>query len=248
MSSAGGGGPPASSSATRTDGSSDSRAAMTAPADPAPTTTTSNCSATGPPLRTDLGGRGGRQCGTAHTRAPTWAGWTRRAAGCCCRTPGCGSPASTARRDTAWRTEDQHDPSDPLRQLTALHDRTCDGPTQPHARASRCDLDHDRASPVGRPLRGTSPAAHAGLSSSGTTAGTRSAPPPARPGPARPDAPSRSPPTGDRPRASTATRRAPRPARPDQLHDLDTDQHTPATEHPPLSPRRPGDSDDPSPC
>src|SRR3954470_7503373 len=75
MDSSGGGGPPASTSATRTDGSSDNRAAITAPADPAPTTTTSNCSTIWSTFRVIVALTTGRrspsaltsQCGTPHS-------------------------------------------------------------------------------------------------------------------------------------------------------------------------------------
>ncbi len=51
--------------------------------------------------------------------------------------------------DVAWRTEDQHDPSPPLRDLVALRDRFCDGPTGTRRTAARCDLDHEIAYPDG---------------------------------------------------------------------------------------------------
>jgi hypothetical protein len=51
--------------------------------------------------------------------------------------------------DLASRTEAQHDPSEPLRELVALRDRCCDGPTGSRVPASRCDLDHDTPYPHG---------------------------------------------------------------------------------------------------
>ena len=51
--------------------------------------------------------------------------------------------------DPAWRTEPEHDPSAPLRELVTVRDRSCDGPTQPRRRAATCDLDHDRPHPAG---------------------------------------------------------------------------------------------------
>ena len=55
----------------------------------------------------------------------------------------------TPMTDTAWRTEPEHDPSTALRELTALRDRSCDGPTQPRTAAQQCDRDHDHAHPAG---------------------------------------------------------------------------------------------------
>jgi hypothetical protein len=51
--------------------------------------------------------------------------------------------------DVGWRTEPEHDPSEPLREFVTVRDRVCDGPTQPRSRASTCDLDHDRPHPAG---------------------------------------------------------------------------------------------------
>ena len=51
--------------------------------------------------------------------------------------------------DAVWRSEPAHHPSPALRDVVALRDRMCDGPTQPRTAASRCDADHDRPYPHG---------------------------------------------------------------------------------------------------
>jgi hypothetical protein len=51
--------------------------------------------------------------------------------------------------DPAWRTESQHDPSPPLRELVELRDRFCDGPTGTRTAARRADLDHESPHPLG---------------------------------------------------------------------------------------------------
>jgi hypothetical protein len=51
--------------------------------------------------------------------------------------------------DVGWRTEEQHDPSSPLRDLVALRDRFCDGPTGTRRSARRAELDHDVPYPAG---------------------------------------------------------------------------------------------------
>ena len=143
----------------------------------------------------------------------------------------------TVMTDTAWRTEAQHDPSDPLRELTALRDRVCDGPTQPRTRASRCDLDHDRAYPAGPTAawnlvsrsRRAHQLKHAGWDPVRTADGTTWTSP-----------------TGVIVHVPTHRRPAPgvdrepgvRPTLPDpdELHAVDTDQHTAVTDHHPLLP------------
>ena len=51
--------------------------------------------------------------------------------------------------DAAWRTEEQHDPTDALADLVRTRDRFCDGPTGLLWPARTCDLDHDEAHPDG---------------------------------------------------------------------------------------------------
>ena len=154
----------------------------------------------------------------------------------------------TVLTDTAWRTEAQHDPSDPLRELTNLCDRVCDGPTQPRTRASRCDLDHDRAYPAGPTAawnlvsrsRRAHQLKHAGWDPVRTATGTTWTSP-----------------TGVIVRVPTHRRPAPGvdhdpellPALPDpdQLHAVDADQHTVVTEHHPLLPPQRPSGDDPPP-
>lgn len=51
--------------------------------------------------------------------------------------------------DLGWRTEPQHDPSDPLHTFVTVRDRTCDGPTSPRSPATTCHLDHDTPHPTG---------------------------------------------------------------------------------------------------
>ena len=57
--------------------------------------------------------------------------------------------ADTAPGEVVSRTEDQHDPSPPLRDVVRLRDRFSDGPTGSRMAAQRCDLDHDTPYPVG---------------------------------------------------------------------------------------------------
>lgn len=51
--------------------------------------------------------------------------------------------------DKTWRTETQHDPSDPLRRFVMLRDDYCDGPTGTRVPAARCHQDHERPWPDG---------------------------------------------------------------------------------------------------
>ena len=154
----------------------------------------------------------------------------------------------TVMTDTAWRTEDQHDPSDPLRELVTVRDRVCDGPTQPRTRASRCDLDHDRAYPAGPTAawnlvsrsRRAHQLKHAGWDPVRTATGTTWTSP-----------------TGVIVRVPAHRRPAPGVDRdpdlppalpdPDQLHAVDADQHTAVTEHHPLLPPQRPNTDEPPP-
>lgn len=58
-------------------------------------------------------------------------------------------PILLAPDSPACRTEQQHDPTPPLRQLVQLRDRFCDGPTGTRTSATRAQLDHDRPWPQG---------------------------------------------------------------------------------------------------
>jgi hypothetical protein len=155
----------------------------------------------------------------------------------------------TVMTDTAWRTERDHDPSQPLRDFTAVRDRSCDGPTQPRTPASRCDLDHDRAFPHGPTAawnlvsrsRRAHQLKHAGWHPVRTETGTTWTSP-----------------TGQVVRVPAHRRPAPgidvdltgRPVRlpdPDRLHAVDTDQHTPVTDHHPLVPPQQPRHDEPPP-
>ncbi len=152
----------------------------------------------------------------------------------------------TVMSDVAWRTEADHDPSQLLREFTAVRDRACDGPTQPRTRASRCDLDHDQAWPAGPTAawnlvsrsRRAHQLKHAGWTPERSAAGTTWTSP-----------------TGVIVRVPTHRRPAPGidhdpdgqlPALPDpdELHAVDTDSHTPATDHPPVIAPRARDEDD----
>ena len=55
----------------------------------------------------------------------------------------------TELHDLGWRTEADHDPSEPLRDYVTLRDRTCDGPSGTRTSARRCELDHDSPHPDG---------------------------------------------------------------------------------------------------
>ena len=155
----------------------------------------------------------------------------------------------TVMSDTAWRTEPEHDPSQPLRDFTAVRDRTCDGPTQPRTRASNCDLDHDRAWPHGPTAawnlvsrsRRAHQLKHAGWTPVRTATGTTWTSPTGQvvevPAQRRP-----APGTDRDPEGQSPVLPDPR-----QLHAVDTDQHTPVTDRPPLITPRPRNSDDPPP-
>jgi hypothetical protein len=60
-----------------------------------------------------------------------------------------GDDGSVPLGDVGWRTEAEHDPSEPLREHVVLRDRHCDGPTGSSTPASRCDLDHTKPYPEG---------------------------------------------------------------------------------------------------
>ena len=55
----------------------------------------------------------------------------------------------TELHDLGWRTEADHDPSEPLREYVTLRDRTCDGPSGTRTSARHCELDHDSPHPDG---------------------------------------------------------------------------------------------------
>ena len=155
----------------------------------------------------------------------------------------------TETSDVAWRSERDHDPSEPLRELVTLRDRVCDGPTQPRSRASVCDLDHDRPWPQGPTAawnlvsrsRRTHQLKHSGwtaVRTATTTVWTSPAgqvvevPRTTRPAPGVDTDP------GGRP-----------PVLPDadELHAVDADQLTPVTDHPPLIAPQPRPAGDPAP-
>ena len=151
---------------------------------------------------------------------------------------GAGPPSSVG-----WRTEPEHDPSQPLAELVRLRDRSCDGPTQPRSRAATCDLDHDRPHPDGPTAawnlvsrsRRTHQLKHYGWTGTRTAAGTTWTSPAGQ----VVDVPHHR-----RPAPGPDTDRTGRPATlpdADELAAVDTAQLTPVTARPPvLPPQRPG--------
>jgi len=142
----------------------------------------------------------------------------------------------TVPSSVAWRTDAEHDPSQPLVDLVRLRDRTCDGPTQPRSPASTCDLDHDRPHPHGPTAawnlaarsRRTHQLKHDGWHPVRTTTGTTWTSPAGQ---------SVHTPNHQRPAPGADADLAGQPPvlpDPEQLAALDTDQLAPPDDHPPL--------------